>query len=164
MLEVTVGRITHSDAHALIVYLMEGGPGSHPANATHAVDRLLGGALRQAVAAGTLTGRRGEVWTAQKGRTLVIVVGIGAAEAFSEEVAAEAVRLGCERATALEARDLATVTLGTGRGGLSVEASAAAVARGVHRAGGTVPVSLLVYDPDNLEAALTGVATLSESL
>ena len=123
MLEVTLGQITHAEADALVVYLIRGG---HPS-------------------------RRREVWTAQS-QTLVIVVGVGAAEAFDDEVAAEAVALGLERAAAFGACRVATFTLGTGRGGLSMEASAAAVAKGVRRAGGSVPVSLLVYDPDDLEA------------
>jgi len=38
--------------------------------------------LRRAVAAGTLTGRRGEVWTAGLERSLVVVVGLRAAEFF----------------------------------------------------------------------------------
>lgn len=159
MLEVKLGSITHTDADALVVYLMEGGPGNHPVNATNAVDVLLGGALRRAVAVGTLTGRWGEVWTAQS-KILVIVVGLGAAETSDEHVAAEAVALGLKKAIGLEARQVATVTLGTGRGGLSVKASAAAVAKGVRRAGGAVAVELLVYDAEDLEVARAGVASV----
>ncbi len=70
----------------------------------------------------------------QRGRTLMIVVGLGAAEGFTEDVAAEAVALGLERA--------------------------AAFAKGVRRAGGTVPVSLLVYDAEDLEAVRVGVAAV----
>ncbi len=55
---------------------------------------------------------------------------------------------------------MATVTLGTGRGGLSVKASAAAVAKGVRRAGGAVAVELLVYDAEDLEVARAGVASV----
>ena len=124
--------LTTWSGDALIVNLFEGV--TSPGGATGAVDKALDGQLSEAIAAGDLSGKAGQVFALRTRGALraerVIVVGLGPHESFDAEVARRASAAAARRANELGAREVATVAHGTGTGGLEPRAAGQATLEG----------------------------------
>lgn len=131
-LDVVSADLTTWSGDALIVNLFEGV--TSPGGATGAVDRALDGQLSEAIAAGDLTGRAGQVFALRTRGALpaerVIVVGLGPREAFDAEAARRASAAGIRRANELGARAVATIAHGAGIGGLDPRTAGQATLEG----------------------------------
>src|SRR5690606_27863875 len=91
-LDVVSTDLTTWSGDALIVNLFEGV--TSPGGATGAVDKALNGQLSEAITAGDLSGKAGQVFALRTRGALraerVIVVGLGPQESFDTEVARRA--------------------------------------------------------------------------
>lgn len=131
-IKVEQGSIEKSTADTIIVNLFEGV--QEPGGATGAVDRALGGALRDLIAAGDFKGKAREIAVvyprgAIHGRR-VILVGLGKREKLDLEGVRQAMAVACRRARELNARSVATVVHGSSEGGLSSMQAAQATVEG----------------------------------
>lgn len=167
--------IIYYPTDTLLVYLMVGGPGTHPSNATRAVDEALGGTLSEMIATGDFNGWLGQVTVLPtEGRLAaaqVVVSGLGKPQEFHPKIARYAVMIGVQVALAIGAHQLATVTLGTGHGGLTLPDSAQLIAEGAlagiyhYRARNPDDtrnyqpkrLDVLVYDPTELFEVQRGI-------
>ncbi|MCU0512474.1 MAG: leucyl aminopeptidase [Anaerolineae bacterium] len=126
--------ITAQAADTLLLYLMEDGLSASPEQAAVAVDAALGGALRDLLDGGDFSGKAGTSTVLYPRGALparrVIVMGLGPAADFTAEGARRAAAAGLQKARSLKAQHVATVTPGTGRGGLSVVEAVRAVVEG----------------------------------
>ncbi len=129
---VSEGDITQVAADTIIVNLFEGV--THPGGATGAVDAALNGAISELIAAGELTGKLGAVAQLHsQGRIparLVLVAGLGPSSSFSLEAVRRASAAATVRARALGSKKLATITHGSGIGGLDASQAAQATLEG----------------------------------
>ena len=131
-LRVVAGDITGIDVDALIVNLFEGV--RQPGGATGVVDRALNGAITQLIEADEIKGKSGELTLVHTLGTIparrVLVAGLGKQEQFSADkirgLAAEA----CRFLRARGVKKVATITHGTGVGGIEPQASAQSMAEG----------------------------------
>ncbi len=126
------GSITEQDVDAVIICLFED---QMPHGATEAVDEKLGGAISELIEAGDFTGKTKQVAVLYPRGVIparrVILVGFGKQDDFSVEILRRALAQGVQKARDLKARAVATVTAGTGLGGLDVATSAQAITEGV---------------------------------
>lgn len=126
--EIVHGTILETQADTLVVNLFEGV--TIPGGATGAVDQALGGAIRDLIAAGDLTGKAGEVLTVYPRGAIparrVLVVGLGKAQAFDLEAARQAAATAALKARELKTEILATIVHGAGIGNLDLEQAAQA--------------------------------------
>ncbi len=129
---VTEGDIAQVAVDTIVVNLFEGV--TQPAGATGAVDAALNGAISELIAAGELTGKLGEVAQLHShGRLparLVLVAGLGPSSTFDLEVVRRASADATLRARELGSKRLATITHGSGVGGLDVSEAAQATLEG----------------------------------
>lgn len=129
---VAEGDIARTAADTIIVNLFEGV--THPGGATGAVDVALTGAISELIAAGELTGKLGEVAQLHShGRIparLVLVTGLGPTNTFDLETVRRASASAVLRARSLGSKRLATITHGSGIGGLDVSEAAQATLEG----------------------------------
>ncbi|MCC7020406.1 MAG: leucyl aminopeptidase [Ardenticatenales bacterium] len=132
-ISVRHGAIQDADADALIVNLFAGV--AEPGGATVAVDTALGGAIRDLIRTGDLTGAAGEVKVLYPRGTIparrVLVAGLGPADAFDVHAARRAAAAAARAARDLGAASLATIVHGAGIGGLDAERAAQATVEGM---------------------------------
>jgi leucyl aminopeptidase len=126
------GNITAEAADLIIVNLFRGV--TAPGGATGAVDRALGGAISDVIAAGDFAGKSGETLMLYTRGAIpagrVLVVGLGDAAQFDLRAARNAAATAARRARDLGVRIVATVVHGAGIGGLDPAAAAAALVEG----------------------------------
>lgn len=131
-IKVEQGTIQTSKADTLVVNLFEGV--EIPGGATGAVDQALGGAIRDLIAGGDFTGKAGEIAVLYpRGMILarrVLVVGLGRADQFDLEGIRRAAAAAIQRATEINAKDVATIIHGAGIGGLPVAEAVQATVEG----------------------------------
>ncbi|HEY8487664.1 MAG TPA: leucyl aminopeptidase [Thermaerobacter sp.] len=127
-----VAPVTEVAADAVVVNLFEGV--TVPGGATGAVDEALGGAIRDAVAAGALRGRLGEVLVLPTLGRLparwVVVAGLGPREEFDRVAARTASAAALRAARKHGCREVATIAHGAGIGGLDPRLAALATVEG----------------------------------
>ncbi len=133
-MKITVkqGGIQFEEAPLIVVNLFEGV--TEPGGATGAVDRALGGAIREIIAAGDFKGKSGEAallytrgnFPAKR----VLVVGLGKAEKFDLEAVRKASATAARKTQDLGLARLATIVHGGGIGGMAVADAAQAVVEG----------------------------------
>lgn len=126
------GALQSAEVDTLIVNLFHGV--QQPGGATGAVDQALGGAIRELIEQGDLSGKAGEVAALYpRGKVpakRVLVVGLGKQEALSLEAVRRAAAVAIKRAQALGAEHVATVVHGAGVGGMVPAEAAQAVVEG----------------------------------
>ena len=112
------GDITKVEASAAVVNLFEGV--QTPGGATGAVDRAMGGAIRQLIAEGEIKGRKGEITLIHSfGRVTparVVVLGLGKQKDFSLEVIRSGTAEVCRYLRRIGAKKIATILHGAGIG------------------------------------------------
>jgi len=131
-IELQQGDIGQSAADLIVVNLFQGV--TAPGGATGAVDRALGGAISDVIAAGDFAGKSGETLVLYTRGALpaprVLVVGLGEAGKFDLQAARNAAATAGRKARDLGARTVATIVHGAGIGGLDPAAAAAALVEG----------------------------------
>lgn len=129
---VQQGNVTEISTDALVVNLFKGV--TEPGGATGAVDKALGGGIRDLIEAGDLDGSLGQTVVLYPRGAIparrVIIVGLGEVERFDLEAVRKAAAAAARKAREVNARDVATVVHGAGVGGLDPEAAAQAVVEG----------------------------------
>ncbi len=132
-IQIERGSIEKTEADAIIVNLFEGV--KHPAEATGAIDRALGGAISDVIAAGDLRGKLGETVVLYPRGEIpakrVIVVGLGSADEFSLDGVREAAAAAVLQARKLGVSSLATIVHGAGIGGMKPADAAQALVEGI---------------------------------
>jgi leucyl aminopeptidase len=131
-LKVVVDDITKIEVDGLIVNLFEGV--SQPGGATAAVDKALDGAITQLIEASEIKGKLGElalIHTLGKiPARRVVVAGLGRQAQFNLDKIRRIVAEACRLLRAKGAKKMATITHGTGVGGIEPAASAQAISEG----------------------------------
>ena len=133
-MEITVeaGDIAENTADAIVVNLFEGV--TSPEGGTGAVDRALGGAISDLIAAGETKGKPGEMTLIHTlGRlptARVLVVGLGKADEFDVDVVRAISARAARFLRGKRVKVAATIAHGAGIAGLDATASARAVAEG----------------------------------
>lgn len=126
------GDVMQIAADLVIVNLFQGV--TAPGGATGAVDRALGGAIREVIAAGDFIGKSGETLALYTRGALpaprVLVVGLGEADKFDLRAACNAAATAARKARDLGAQNVATIVHGAGIGGLDPAAAAGALVEG----------------------------------
>jgi leucyl aminopeptidase len=126
------GSIQAVEADAIVVNLFQGV--TEPGGATGAVDKVLGGAIRDLIANGDIQGNLNEVVALYPRDAIparrVIVVGLGPEEEFELDAARQAAGAAARKARDLGTRTLASIVHGGGRGGLSLADAAQSVVEG----------------------------------
>ncbi len=125
-------NITEIAADLIIVNLFQGVMA--PGGATGAVDKALGGAISDVIAAGDFAGKSGETLVLYTRGALpagrVLVVGLGESAKFDLAAARGAAATAIRRARELSAKSAATIVHGAGVGGLDPAAAAGALTEG----------------------------------
>ena len=179
-ISVTQGKIQDSQADTIIVNLFESV--LVPGGATGAVDRALGGAIRELIELlGDLSGKLGEVSVLYPRGAIpaqrVLVAGLGESARMDLETVRKAAAAAIKKARELNARDVATIVHGAGIGGLDPAKAAQATVEGSLLAlyAYDVPgkqakkkselrsLSLVEADPSKLPA-MQGAARVAEAL
>lgn len=131
-IRVIHGAIQEQDTDLIVVNLFEGV--TQPGGATGAVDRALGGAIRDLIAGGDFKGKLDETAVLYPRGAIparrVLIVGLGKADEFNLDRVRRASATAARRARDLGARRFATIVHGAGIGGLEAESAAQAVAEG----------------------------------
>jgi leucyl aminopeptidase len=131
-LSVAHGTIQNSKTDTIIVDLFEGV--LVPGGATGAVDQALGGAIRELIESGDLTGKLGEVGVLYPRGAIaarrVLVVGLGSRAEMTLETVRKASAAALKKARDLNAKEVATIVHGAGVGGLAPEEAAQATIEG----------------------------------
>ncbi len=127
-----VAPVTEVAADAVVVNLFEGV--TVPGGATGAVDQALHGAIQEAIAAGALRGRLGEVLVLPTLGRLparwVVVAGLGPREEFGRVAVRTASAAALRAAKKHGCRSVATIAHGAGIGGLDPQLAALATVEG----------------------------------
>lgn len=133
-MQVTVkhGNVQTEPAEALVVNLFEGV--TEPRGATGALDKALGGQIRDLIASGDFTGKRNRVAVLYPRGVIparrVMVVGLGPQETFGLNTVREVAASVAKHARDLAITHLTTIVHGAGTGGISPEAAAQATVEG----------------------------------
>lgn len=131
-IKVVSGDITQVDADAIVVNLFEGV--EEPGGACAAVDRALGGGIRNLIGTGEFKGKFGEVGVVHTlGRLaarVVAVAGLGKQEDFNVDKIRGVAGGFCRSLRKLNCHRIATILHGAGVGGVEPEASGEAVTEG----------------------------------
>lgn len=131
-ISIQQGGIQTVTADAIIVNLFQGV--TAPSGATGAVDKALGGAISELIAAGDVRGKPGETVVLYPRGAIstrrVIVVGLGKPDKFDLEAVREAAGAAIKQAQKVGAATVATVIHGGGAGGLDLAEAAQAVVEG----------------------------------
>ena len=132
-IQLKQANVTEVAADLVIVNLFQGV--TAPGGATGAVNRALGGAISDVIAAGDFTGKSGETLvlyprrgTIPTGR--VLVVGLGEAGKFDLRAARNAAAIAARKARDLGVKTATTIVHGAGIGGMEPAAAAAALVEG----------------------------------
>ncbi len=130
--EVQHSSIQNVEADAIVVNLFRGV--TTPGGATGAVDAALGGRISRLIASGDFKGKADDVITLDAADGVaakrVLVVGLGARSEFSLEAVRRAAAAAAKEARRRGAEHLATITHGSGIGGLDPREAAEATALG----------------------------------
>ncbi len=131
-IRVAAGGIQSTEDEMIVVNLFEGI--EIPGGATGAVDRALGGALREAIASGDFRGKRGEVAAFYPRGAIpaarVVIVGLGPQEKFTLQGVREASAHAARKARELGIKSFSSIVHGGGAGGFPLEEAAQAVVEG----------------------------------
>ena len=132
-IQLKQGNIADEATDLIVVNLFQGV--THPGGATGAVDRALGGAISDVIAAGDFIGKSGETLVLYtRGGTIpagrVLVVGLGEAAKFDLRAARNAAAVAARKARDLGVKTVATIVHGAGIGGLDPAAAAGALVEG----------------------------------
>jgi leucyl aminopeptidase len=131
-IQLKQGSITAEAADLIIVNLFQGV--TAPGGATGAVDRALGDAISEVIAAGDFTGKSGETLVLYSRGAIpagrVLVVGLGDVAKFDLRGARNAAATAARKARDLGVKTAATIVHGAGIGGLEPAAAAAALVEG----------------------------------
>jgi leucyl aminopeptidase len=126
------GFIQEEPAEAVVVNLFEGV--TEPGGATGALDKALGGAIRDLIAAGDFKGKLNETAVLYPRGAIpaqrVLIVGLGKEEKFDLDKVRQAAGTAARRLRDLGVKSFATIVHGAGAGEISVEAAAQAVVEG----------------------------------
>ena len=129
---VAVGDIAQWKDEAIVVNLFDGV--SKPGGATGAVDKALGGALSQLIAAGDIKAKFKECYVlptlGKISAVRVFVVGLGERGKFTLDRVREASAKACLQARALRLDSISTIVHGAGIGGMDLADATEAVAEG----------------------------------
>jgi len=129
---VTHGNIGEQKTDAIILNLFEGV--AEPGGATGAIDKALGGAIRDLIAGGDFTGKAKTTAVLYPRGALpasrVILVGLGKPEGFNLDRIRTASAVAAQKARSVGAKRAATIVHGAGIGGLSPQHAAQAVVEG----------------------------------
>jgi leucyl aminopeptidase len=129
---VTHGNIGEQKTDAIVLNLFEGV--TEPGGATGAIDKALGGAIRDLIAGGDFTGKAKTTAVLYPRNALpaarVVLVGLGKPEGFSLDRVRIASAVAAQKARSVGARRAATIVHGAGVGGLSPRRAAQAVVEG----------------------------------
>jgi leucyl aminopeptidase len=132
-INVIRGAIQEQETDLIVVNLFEGV--TEPDGATGAVDRALGGAIRDLIAGGDFKGKLNETAVLYPRGAIparrVLVAGLGKPGDLTLDRVRQVAATAARRARDVGARRFATIVHGAGIGGLEVEAAAQAVAEGV---------------------------------
>jgi leucyl aminopeptidase len=171
-LKALQGDIVKTDVDAIILNMFEGL--TELTGATDAVDRALGGAIRELIAGGDLRGKVDEVIVLYPRGLIpakrVLVVGLGKPEGFSLEGVRRAAATAIKKARDLNAKTVATIVHGAEIGHLELVEAAQAVVEGSllglyrfdapkHRepANQVEALTLVEQDPANLAQVKAGL-------
>ncbi|HJW83108.1 MAG TPA: leucyl aminopeptidase [Anaerolineae bacterium] len=173
-IQVEAGSIQEAQADALIVNLFEGV--DKLAGATGAIDKALGGAIGELIAAGDFKGKLNQTAVLYTRGSLpaprVILVGLGPVADFSADRIRQASASAARRARELGAKSAASTAHGAGTGQIDPQVAAQAVAEGtllglyewtLHKSkpkeNSTAVESFTVYeaDPSKIQAISSGV-------
>jgi leucyl aminopeptidase len=131
-IQVVAGGIQATEDELIVVNLFEGL--ETPGGATGAVDKALDGEIGEAVAAGDLRGKAGEVAVFYPRGAIparrVLVVGLGPQEKFSLDGVRWAAAAAARKARALGVSSFSSIVHGGGAGGFPLEAAAQALVEG----------------------------------
>jgi len=131
-IRVKQGSITEEVADLIVVNLFQGV--TEPGGATGAVDKALGGAIRDVIAAGDFAGKKGETALLYTRGVLpaprVLVIGLGEQDKFDRNAARDAAATAARQARDLGVRAFASVVHGAGAGGLDTQGAAQILAEG----------------------------------
>jgi leucyl aminopeptidase len=131
-IQVVAGSIQEREDALIVVNLFE--EVTIPGGATGAVDQALGGAIREAIAAGDVRGKKGEGTIFYSRGSIpaprVLVVGLGPQDDFSLQGVREAAAAAARKARDLGAASFSSIVHGAGSGGLDPQAAAQAVVEG----------------------------------
>ncbi|RPI55194.1 MAG: leucyl aminopeptidase, partial [Chloroflexi bacterium] len=131
-IQVVAGSIQEREDALIVVNLFE--EVTVPGGATGAVDQALGGAIREAIAAGDLRGKKGEVTVFYSRGAIpaprVLVVGLGPRDGFGLQSIREAAATAAKKARDLGAASFSSIVHGAGIGGMDPQAAAQAVVEG----------------------------------
>ncbi len=131
-IRVVAGGIQSTKDDLIVVNLFEGV--ETPGGATGAVDRVLGGAIAEAIASGDFRGKRGEVAVFYPRGAIpaarVLVVGLGPKEKLKLQGVREAAAHAARKARDLGVKSLSSIVHGGGAGGFPLEEAAQAVVEG----------------------------------
>jgi leucyl aminopeptidase len=131
-IQVVTGGIQSTEDELIVVNLFEGV--EVPGGATAAVDRALGGAISEAIAAGDLRGKKGETAVFYPRGAIparrVLVVGLGKPEGFGLEQVRWASAAAARKARELGVPSFSTIVHGAGIGGLDPEEAAQTLVEG----------------------------------
>jgi leucyl aminopeptidase len=131
-IQVVADSIQAINDELIVVNLFEGL--ETPGGATGAVDKALGGAISEAIAAGDLRGKKGETTVFYSRGAIpaprVLVVGVGPQEQFTLEAIRWAAAATAKKARELGVRSFSSIVHGAGAGGWAVDVAAQAVVEG----------------------------------
>ena len=126
------GNIAEQKADLIVVNLFQGV--TQPGGATGAVDRVLGGAISDLIAAGDFTGAAGETALLYTRGAIpaarVLIVGLGDAASFGAAAARNASATATRKARELGVKTMATIVHGAGIGGIQPDRAAGLLVEG----------------------------------
>ena len=131
-IKVAIGDITKIEAGAIVVNFFEGMERNEGEIAT--IDKALDGAISQLISQGEIKGKLNEITVVHSlGKlpaTRVVVVGLGKKEELSQDKVRGVVAETCRRLQQKNIDDIATIAMGAGMAGISLESATQAVTEG----------------------------------
>jgi leucyl aminopeptidase len=131
-IRVLAGGIQSTEDELVVINLFEGV--EKPEGATGAVDQAMSGAIRELIADGDLTGKRGETAVLYPRGAIpasrIVVVGLGPQDEFTLDSVRHTAALAAKKARDLGAKSFSSIIHGAGAGGLGVAQAAQAVVEG----------------------------------
>jgi leucyl aminopeptidase len=133
-IEVKQGAIQEQETELIVVNLFEGV--TEPGGATHAVDKALGGRIREILSWGDFRGKLNETSllyaVAGFPAKRVLIVGLGKQGEFDLDRVRQVSATASRKARSLGVTEYATIVHGAGAAGLDPEEAAQALAEGTH--------------------------------
>jgi len=133
-LEVKRGAIQDEQTELIVVNLFEGV--AEPGGATGAVDKALGGQIRELIAAGDVKGKLNDISVLYPRGAIsakrVLIVGLGKQEQFNLDKVRQAAAAAARKARSLGVTRYSTIVHGAGAGGLNPSQAAQALAEGTY--------------------------------